>query len=75
MPDILGDGAFGRDDGVICECGGKTYLVNDQGQGLCAYECETCGETFQVQYDSDDGDEYEPEFSYSDFDYGDYDLR
>ena len=58
MVDIIANGTFGRDDGIKCECGCKTFLVDDQGAGLCAYECEECGETFQVQfeYDGDDGD-------------------
>jgi hypothetical protein len=62
MADILANGDFGRDDGVKCdECGGKTFLVDDQGGGLCSYECENCDNTFGVQYDSDDEDAYEPE--------------
>lgn len=66
MPDIIGSGDWGRDDGIKCEwiepdgsqggCGDKTYLVDDQGQGLCAYKCEGCGGEFQVQFDSDDDD-------------------
>jgi hypothetical protein len=66
MPDILASGEFGRDDGVLCECGGKTFLIDDQGGGLLAYECEDCGETFQVQYDSDDDEEegYDPDYYY-----------
>ena len=57
---------FGRDDGIKCECGGKTFLVDDQGYGLKAYECEVCERTFQVQFDWDheepDHDYYEPPF-------------
>lgn len=57
MPDILATGDWGRDDGILCDdCGGKTYLVDDQGGGLCGYTCENeaCGATFQVQYDRDE---------------------
>ncbi len=67
MVDILANGAFGRDDGVKCDCGGKTFLTADQGGGLKSYECETCGDSFQVQfereepYESDD-DYYEPPY-------------
>lgn len=49
---------FGRDDGINCECGGKTFLVDDQGYGLRAYECEKCGNTFQVQFEWDDDDQF-----------------
>jgi len=42
-------------------CGGKTFLTDDQGGGYCCYECESCGQSFGVQYDSDDEDEHEPE--------------
>ena len=45
------DRNFGRDDGIRCECGGKTYLVDDQGHGLISYQCERCEEPVQVQYD------------------------
>ena len=45
------DRNFGRDDGIRCECGGKTYLVDDQGHGLISYQCERCEEPIQVQYD------------------------
>lgn len=41
-------------------CGGKTFLVDDQGSGYCCYECKSCGQSFGVQYDSDD-DECESE--------------
>lgn len=61
MPDIA-NGEFGRDDGIRCDlCGGGTFLVDDQGYGLCGYECEDCGNTFQVQFDIDPDD-------YDDFD-------
>lgn len=59
MPDILANGDFGRDDGVKCDCGGKTFLVDDQGGGYCSYECESCGQSFGVQYDTDDDPEPE----------------
>lgn len=57
MPDIIASGDWGRDDGIKCKCGGKTYLVDDQGYGLCGYECESCGDNFQVQYEWDDSEE------------------
>ena len=53
-PDMWDDTHFGRDDGIRCDCGGTTYLVDDQGFGLITYQCETCEESFQVQYDWDD---------------------
>jgi hypothetical protein len=83
MVDIIGNGEFGRDDGIICnlevvvnspfgkqkrECGGKTFLVDDQGGGLKGYECEACGGSFQVEFEScdeeDESDEdyYEPPY-------------
>lgn len=52
-PDVLADGRFGRDDGIKCSyCGGKTYLIDDQGHGYCSYTCEDCGQTFGVQFDA-----------------------
>jgi hypothetical protein len=42
MPDIMATGQWGRDDGIKCDCGGKAYLVDDQGLGLCDYVCEDC---------------------------------
>lgn len=46
---------YGRDDGLECpECGSPTFLTDDQGFGLCSYECESCGECFQVQYEHDE---------------------
>jgi hypothetical protein len=47
MTDILANGEFGRDDGTKChKCGGDTFLTNDQGGGLRAYDCSDpkCGE-------------------------------
>ena len=67
MPDILASVEFGEDNGIKCDCGAATFLVDDQGSGLKAYECEKgCG-TFQVQFDSPI-DEDDPE----DFDGIDY---
>jgi transcription elongation factor Elf1 len=68
MPDVLADGTFGRDDGWTCpECGAKTYLTDNQGYGLCGYNCENCDAAFQVQYEVDDSEEddsdyYEPSY-------------
>ena len=45
---------MGRDDGILCDCGGTTFLVDDQGHGLIAYQCDVCENTVQVQYDWDD---------------------
>jgi hypothetical protein len=42
---------FGSNIGVICECGGPTYLTYDHGDGLFAVTCEECGAEFQVQFD------------------------
>ncbi len=56
------DTDFGRDDGIKCKCGGKTFLVDDQGGGLMAYECEDCGEAFQVQFDWDEGEEADEDY-------------
>ena len=62
MPDIIGNGEWGRDDGIKChECGGETYLTHDQGGGLRSYDCDDCGVVNQVQFDSDEDLEYEPE--------------
>jgi len=64
MPDVLADGRFGEDHGIKCpDCGSKTFLVDDQGEGLLAYECENegCDRTFLVQYDGYDDDETEAE--------------
>lgn len=82
MPDILGNGQWGRDDGIICECGSKTYLVDDQGCGLKAYQCENsdCEWSeygFQVQYESDDYDETDyddPDWAHYPIDADDYSL-
>lgn len=73
MPDVLANDDFGRDDGIICDlCGGKTYLTYDQGHGLRSYDCEDCGDSFQVQFDSCEEDEYEEdEYCY---DYDPYDI-
>jgi hypothetical protein len=38
-------------------CGGKTFLTDNQGGGYCCYECESCGQSFGVQYDRDDDEE------------------
>jgi len=62
MPDIIANGDWGKDDGIVCECGSKTYLVDDQGGGLKAYNCENpdCEFSeygFQVQFENDDFDE------------------
>lgn len=57
---------FGRDDGIICECGAKTYLVYDQGGGLRSYECDNpdCDKSTMVQFESsyeeDEEGFYEP---------------
>lgn len=70
MPDVLGNGEYGRDDGIFCDvCGGKTYLTDDQGYGLKGYDCEDCGESIQVQYDYDEQeeDEYCYDYDYTDF--------
>jgi hypothetical protein len=79
MVDILANGDFGKDDGIICnlevvvnsplgkqtrECGGKTFLVDDQGYGLKSYECEACGGSVQVQFDGYDEEEDEPDDYY-----------
>ena len=62
MPDVLADGRFGEDHGIKCDdCGGKTFLVDDQGDGLMSYECEDCENTFSVQFETDNDDGYEPE--------------
>lgn len=63
MPDIIANGEFGRDDGITCDdCGGNTFLIDDQGYGLCSYQCEVCDNSFSVQFESSDEDEeYEPE--------------
>jgi DNA-directed RNA polymerase subunit RPC12/RpoP len=61
---------FGRDDDIKCDCGGKTYLTYEQGRGLNSYECEECGDHFQVQFDWDDDeadDEYCYDYNYADF--------
>ena len=58
--DILGNGEFGRDDGIKCSrpgCGGTTFLTDDQGGGLRSYQCETCGGQEQVQFEYDHDDE------------------
>lgn len=62
MVDILANGDWGRDDGIRCACGGTTYLVDDQGHGLCAYACDICEKSFQVQYENDDDEETEDDF-------------
>ena len=69
MVDILANGDWGRDDGIVCnlevngkECGGKTYLTYDQGGGLKSYDCEKCGGTFQVQYEREEPDSYEEDY-------------
>lgn len=60
---------FGRDDGLICDCGAPTFLVDDQGGGLCSYECEACGDVFGVQYDSvDDGPDDPSEYDLDHYD-------
>jgi hypothetical protein len=62
MPDVLADGRFGEDHGIKCDdCGGATFLVDDQGEGYMSYECEKCGISFGVQYDWDDFEQHEPE--------------
>lgn len=53
---------FGRDDGIKCQCGGKTFLVFDQGHGLRSYDCEKCGETVTAQFDWDDWDGEEDDY-------------
>lgn len=67
MVDILADGTFGRDDGIKCTCGSTTFLVDDQGGGLRAYECNDdndtgCDEITQVQFDCADDDIDEDEY-------------
>lgn len=62
---------YGRDDDIKCDCGGKTWLTYEDGYGLNSYECEKCGEHFQVQFDMSDLDEYEDEYCY---DYDPYDV-
>jgi hypothetical protein len=42
---------FGEDIHVLCDCGGKTYLTYDHGDGLFAVTCEDCDQEFQVQFD------------------------
>lgn len=71
MVDILADGTFGRDDGIKCHaCGGKTFLTNDQGRGLRSYDCESCDEVTQVQFDSvDEEEEYSDSVYWEDDNY------
>ena len=70
MVDILGNGEFGRDDGVKCHaCGSKTFLVDDQGDGLRAYECNDdtnvgCEELTQVQFECAGEDDEPPDPEY-----------
>jgi DNA-directed RNA polymerase subunit RPC12/RpoP len=62
MPDVLADGRFGEDHGIKCdECGSASFLIDDQGGGYMAYQCEKCDRSFSVQYDFDDEDGYEPD--------------
>lgn len=57
MPDVLEDGRYGQPSQIKChKCKGKTYLIDDQGQGLETYECEDCGEHTMVQFEWDGGD-------------------
>jgi hypothetical protein len=62
---------FGRDDDFKCEvCGGKTYLTYEDGRGLNSYECEKCGDHFQIEFDFDDereDDEYCYDYADTDF--------
>lgn len=70
MVDILANGEHGRDDGVKCDkCGSSTFLVDNQGGGLLAYDCNDdkgigCDGTIQVQYESGDEDEEPPDPEY-----------
>ncbi len=62
MPDVLADGRFGEDHGIKCDdCGGSTFLVYDDGGGHMSYQCDICDNSFSVQYDWDEYEEYEPE--------------
>jgi hypothetical protein len=77
MPDILANGEFGRDDGIKCVCGAKTFLTLDQGDGLLSYDCENqdCDEITMVQFEADSDDEcfdeeyYEPPFDIDEFEF------
>lgn len=66
MPNVIEDGRHGDDHGIECpDCGGKTFLCDDQGGGLMAYQCEDCEWTGQVQYewsDPDEEEDFDPEF-------------
>ena len=51
---------FGRDDGIECsDCGGDTYVIDDDGNGEVSYQCANDSDhAFSVHYDSvsDEGD-------------------
>lgn len=58
----MDDRDIGRDDGIKCKCGGSTFLVDDQGGGLRSYQCDVCGQSFQVQFETDEPTpDYDPE--------------
>ena len=73
MIDILANSDFGRDDGIMCRCGNRTYVVDNKSGGFLDYKCNECGESFKLQYDG--YAEHEEEYDEEDFLISDYEKE